>query len=319
MSDAASPLRRFLVRRCSATTMERLVDPILSDIQIEAAAAAAREQLWASRWIWMAGTLALIKALVLHNWTHFWRIQHWPADDRRALGRTLAYSAAATAVAIPLLILPFLLPFPAGRAPELAPYLVPQALPIALPVGLFIGLIYGFRVRILSLRPRTALMGAAMLCSAASFVALAWVVPASNQAFRVAAARDSFLPKGLQELTLGELRSVIDLDERDGLDASESKMTYHTRLALAAAPIVLTAWAFLLIGRLPARGRWLLGIVAIASCVAYSSLMSAGREASLREMLPPIAGAWLPNAAFMGALILLARRTSNDERRTAGV
>jgi lipopolysaccharide export LptBFGC system permease protein LptF len=102
--------------------------------------------------------------------------------------------------------------------------------------------------------------------------------------------RDSRIPKGPNELTLGELRSRIDVDAR-------MAMTYHTRLALAASPVVLSAWAFLLIGRLPARGRWLLGIVAIASCVAYWSLVSAGRMAVMRETLPPVAGAWLANAA----------------------
>jgi hypothetical protein len=185
MSAAASPLRRFLVRRCSTTTMERLVDPILSDIQIEAAAAAAREQLWAGRWIWMAGTLALLKALVLHIWTHFWRIQHWPADDRRAVARTLAYSAAVTAAAIPLLMLPVFTRFPATRWTELAGYLIPQALPIAVPVGLFIGLIYGFRAQMVSVRPRAALVIAAIACSVSSLAVLAWLVPVSNQAFRV--------------------------------------------------------------------------------------------------------------------------------------
>ena len=82
---------------------------------------------------------------------------------------------------------------------------------------------------------------------------------------------------------------------------------------------MLTAWAFLLIGRLPARGRWLVGIVAIASCVAYSSLMSAGRVAVLRESLPPAAGAWLPNAAFVAALILLSRRTPNARTTNDGI
>jgi lipopolysaccharide export LptBFGC system permease protein LptF len=72
-----------------------------------------------------------------------------------------------------------------------------------------------------------------------------------------------------------------------------------------------------LIPRLPKK-RWLVGIVAIASCVAYYALHEGGHAAVLRETLPPGAGAWLPNAAFVSAIIvLLARRTPNDERRTA--
>ena len=97
-------------------------------------------------------------------------------------------------------------------------------------------------------------------------------------------------------------------------------MTYHSRGALAAAPIVLTAWAFLLIGRLPPRGRWLLGIVAVASCVAYFALMDSGRVAVFDQTLPPMAGAWLPNLASSSRQSFCSGslpRTPNDEPRTA--
>jgi hypothetical protein len=301
-------LQRFLSRHCSAAMMERLVEPILTDVRVEA----AKADRWTSLWIHAAGVAALVKALALHGSIQFMSIREWSADDRLVLARTVGYAAGVIAAAIPLLMLPALLRFPAARARELAPYLVPQALPIALPLGLFIGLIYGFRARLTSLRPRIALIIAAILCSIASFAALAWIVPISNQAFRVAALSDPFIPKGLPELTLGELRSRID-------DNRRAATTYHSRWALSATPIVLTAWAFLLIGRLPRDGRWLPGIVAIATCVAYALLMDTGRRARGFETLPPIAGAWLPNAVFVTAIVLMSRRTSNDERRTAPV
>jgi hypothetical protein len=301
-------LRLFLARHVDAVTMERLVEPILADIRIETAKADSRGRRWRSRWVRCAGTIALIKALGLHGWLELWSIGEWPREDRQAVARTLVYSAAVTAAAVPLLILPFLVRFPASRTSELAPYLVPQALPVALPVGLFIGLVYGFRSRIMSLRPRTALMLAAVLCSVASLVALSWVVPVSNHAFRVAALNDPFIPKGLPELTLGELRSRIG-------DNRLAAMSYHSRWALAATPIVLTAWAFLLIGRIPTRGRWPLGIVAIASCVAYWLLIDVGRVAVIYGKLPATAGAWLPNAAFLTAIALLSRRTAHGQSR----
>src|SRR5262245_32725953 len=183
-------VRRFLLRHCSPTIMERLVDPVLTDIHTEARAAAGRGQRWTSRWILAAGVIALIKALVLYGWTEFRRFPEWPADDRRVLAQTLAYSTVVTAAGVLLLMLPYLvLPAPAtaGRARELAPYLVAQAVPIALPVGLFVGLLYGFGARAVSMRPRAAVLCVAVLCSIASFVALAWIVPTSNQAYRVAA------------------------------------------------------------------------------------------------------------------------------------
>jgi Lipopolysaccharide export system permease LptF/LptG len=316
MTAPSGQLRRFLSRHCATAAMDHLVDPILTDIQIESTSAAVRGQRWASRWIRAAGAIALIKALAVYGWTRFWSIREWSADDRRALIRTLSYFAAVAVAAIPLLMMPFLLRFPATRAWEVAPYLVPQALPLALPVGLFVGLLYGFRARVVSPRPRTAVIILAVLCSAASFASLAWIVPVSNQAFRVAVSGNERIEKGTPEMTLGELRTRIGAYAARGRDVSRMALTYHARWALAAAPVVLTSWAFLVVARLPNR-RLVVGIVAIASCVAYYSLMGAGQFAVLRESLPPAAGAWLPNAAFVAALILLPRRTPNDERRTA--
>ena len=180
--------------------MERLVDPILTDIHVEAAAAGLKGRWWTRLWIQGRGMVALVNALTLHAWTGLWRFQEWPADDRRVLARTLTRIAANYANA--------------------------------------------------------------------------------------------------QDMSLAA--------------------HYHLRWALAAAPVVLTSWAFLVVTRLPNR-RWVVGLVAIASCVAYYTLMSTGHGAVLRRALPPIAGAWLPNAAFVAAIALLTRRTPNDERRTASV
>jgi hypothetical protein len=100
MSAWTDRLRGFLLRHCSRATIERLVDPILTDIQAEARAAADRGQRWTSRWIRVAGGIALIKALVLYGWTEFRRVPDWPADERRALVHTLAYSTVVTAAGI---------------------------------------------------------------------------------------------------------------------------------------------------------------------------------------------------------------------------
>ena len=164
-------------------------------------------------------------------------------------------------------------------------------------------------------------MLAAILCSIASFVALTWVVPVSNQAFRVAALSDSFIPKGLAELTLGELRSRIEVNRRLGRDVSPTAMTYHSRWALAAAPIVLTAWAFLLIGRLPharplaARHR---------GCRVVRRLLVVGERRSGRGVPRNVTADGRRVAAECGLrrgdrLVPLGPTNPNDERRTASV
>jgi lipopolysaccharide export LptBFGC system permease protein LptF len=195
---------------------------------------------------------------------------------------------------------------------------VPQAVPVALPVGLFIGLLYGFRSSVPSLRSRTLVTAVAIVCSISSFVALAWIVPVSNQAFRVAALEDRFVTKGAPEMTLRELRTRITAETTKGRTAPGLAHHYHFRWALAAAPLVLAAWALLIVPRLPDR-RWVAGIVAVASSVGYYTLIDAGRVGVINGALPPIAGAWLANAAFVAALVLLARRTSNARTTNGAV
>jgi lipopolysaccharide export LptBFGC system permease protein LptF len=279
--------------------MERLVDPILTDIRVEAAKAGR----WTNLWIHLAGVAALFKALATYGWSQFWMFREWPDDDRRVLVRTLAYSVAATAAAILLLTAPVLMRWRALGWDRFPPHLlllqvlgvVAQAVSFALPIGLFVGLIYGFRAKIVTLRPRAAVMIAVMLCSIGSFVVVT---------------------SGLGPDSLGGLRSRIAYFQQSGLDVSRLAFAYHARWALAASPIVLSAWALLLIGRLAARSRVLLGIVTVASFFAYTALIGSGRVAVFSKALPPIVGAWLPNLVFVAAMILLARRTSHEHEPT---
>jgi Lipopolysaccharide export system permease LptF/LptG len=331
MSAPAGRLRRFLLRHCSAVTMERLVDPILTDIRIEAAEASLRGPWWASLWIRCTGLSALVKALAIYGWNQFWRFHEWPVDDRRVLVRTLAFSAAISATAIPLLALPVLIRLPRLGWGILPRYLVimqvlhllAQTVVLALPIGLLIGLIYGFKGRIVSLRSRTAVMIVAILCAIASFVALAWVAPAASQAF--GAFRHG--ARYATDMTIGELRAAIAAAPAlaDGIDGLTIGLSahYHLVFALAAAPIVLTLWSLILVPRLP-NNRLVMGVVSIASCVAYYFLMGSGRAAVLYGTLPPVAGVWLPNIAFLLAIVLVTRRTPNEylsrsERRTTPV
>jgi len=196
-------------------------------------------------------------------------------------------------------------------------YLMPQALPIAMPIGLLLGVLYGLRGGVVASRAAVAVLVVAALCSIGSFTTLAWVLPESNQAFRVAAMGDPRIARGYNELTLDALRRRIAARRAEQRVVSMVALNYYQRWSLAAAPAVFSLWGLLLIARVPNR-RWVLGITAAASCVGSYALMDAGRGAALRETLSPMAGAWIPNAAFIAAtLMLVARQTSNAERRTA--
>lgn len=51
------PLRAMAARLCSARAMERLIDPALTDVQLEHRDAIAQGRPWRSRWIRLAGYL----------------------------------------------------------------------------------------------------------------------------------------------------------------------------------------------------------------------------------------------------------------------
>ena len=238
----------------------------------------------------LAGIAALIKALVVHLWIQFWRFEKWPAEDRGVAVRTLVYSSITAAAAIPSLMLPRMA---TARTPELALRLALEAMTNALPIGLLIGLTYGFKVKVVSRRLRAATIVVGILCSIGSLAAASWA----------------------PELTFGELRSRIAFNRQLGLDVPGVEVVYYGRWALAFAPIVLTAWGFLVAARLPSR-RTIVGLVAIASCVAYFTLVWTGYLAVLRRGLPPVVGAWLANAVFIAAIVLLTRRTPNEDEPT---
>ena len=48
-------LRSMASRVCGAAAMERLIDPVIADLQCEHGEAIRRGQVWRSRWIRMAG------------------------------------------------------------------------------------------------------------------------------------------------------------------------------------------------------------------------------------------------------------------------
>jgi hypothetical protein len=88
-------LRALASRLCSDVAMERLIDPVLADLQREDAAAAGRDQVWRRRGIRIAGTLAFWKVIGLHAAARAPVLaREWAAADEHAVGRTVAFSAA---------------------------------------------------------------------------------------------------------------------------------------------------------------------------------------------------------------------------------
>jgi lipopolysaccharide export LptBFGC system permease protein LptF len=147
----------------------------------------------------------------------------------------------------------------------------------------------------------------AILCSIALFTALAWILPAVNVTFQ-REIFGSILTKGLNELTLGELRDEIDSYRRSGLWDTHLLVSYHVRWALSCATLVLALFALSVTQRLVAR--WAITLAAFGACFSYYLLLWLGRAAALQDTLPAFVGAWLPNLAFAVVSIALLRVAS---------
>jgi hypothetical protein len=310
-------LRGFAARLCSPRTMDRLIDPVLADLQAEYRDARAEGRMWKSRWVRVAGYFSLLKAVSAYGCHRFLQPLHdWPADDRQALDRTIGFSAAAFVAVSILLIMPVLYTSPSQI--DLVVFLIPQSLPIAVPVALTVGIICGLAGRVVSSRLTGAILALALVGSCVSLVNTAWIIPAAGQAYRESFARQisvttgaqPTLTKGAAELTLSELSDQIDRYAREGHTKRARRLAhaYHMRWSLPCATFALALFALSAMPRRPV-GRSVLGVAACATCLAYYALLFAGEVLGRQGALPAVAATWLPNVVFISgsaALLIFA-------------
>ena len=321
MKRPGDTLRSLAARVCSASTMERLIDPVIADMQCEHAEAVRQRRVWRCCWIRMTGCWAFWKGAGMHSIEALkGGVQEWLGRDDRAMGRVLGFVAAATVVVTLLLQLFVLLqpgsPFHGERSPDAFTllYLVPSALPLAIPMGVLFGVLYAMRHRTVTKRIHTATMILAICCTVGSFGLLAWTVPASNQAFREAFSGipPQALLKGTNELTLQELRQELDKLSNGAMRGSVQErdvtFTYYMRFALSVVPIVLGLFALglLNVGRLQ-RSPFALGVAAVMTCVCYYVLLFTSRAAVLQGWNAGMV--WMPNIVFLAATLFLVHRT----------
>jgi heme/copper-type cytochrome/quinol oxidase subunit 4 len=300
--------------------MERLVDPTVSDLQTEYEDAVTRGRTWERVRIWIVGHIALVQVIVLHGGLMGMNTRRdRTSDDRRAVRRTVAASAAITIVGtIFITVGPFVRSRP--HILEFASYAIPQALPVSIPIGLTFGILWGLGRTSASWRTRTIVLALALGASAASFTMLAWVAPTSNQAFRVSIAGRPLL-KGANELTLGELRSQIAAGRGvapavSPFDTRRLALRYHQRWALASAPLVLAFFAMACTSR--RRWRRMMRLLAGALAIAvYYAIMLWTLDAGRDDLMSPFTAAWTPNVTFLVLSFVIMRFTSSRTSETA--
>ena len=287
-------LRALASRLCSDIAMDRLIDPVLADLQREHADATRRGLVWRRRGIRIAGTLAFWKVIGLHAATRAPSLApERAAANEHAIGRTMAFSAAFIAA----LTLLFVWPQVSSTVIErdhlgyytkvtgrdlawLVLFLVPQAAAVGVPLGFSCGVLFGLRRRTPTARARRTILLIALTCSALMLIVVAWMMPEANQAFRELLIGHR-IPRGTNELTL------------ESLWARAMWFHYHERLALSCATVALAWFACRVMAVRRSITLGLAGVV-IYSCACVALQMHHGN-------LPALLAAWLPNL-IMAAL-----------------
>ena len=192
MRRPGTRLRTMASRVCSAKTMERLVDPVIGDLQAEYAEAIRDGRTWRSWGALIVGYVAFVKVLLLcglYGATHAWH--DWSTDDQRNLRRMLWLTAVVTFLVATLIEMPELLRLPdyveaspEARTSLLVAYLIPAALASSIPVGILLGTTFALSGRALSRRLLGTVLLVAIVVSAVAFVNLGWIMPAANQSYR---------------------------------------------------------------------------------------------------------------------------------------
>jgi len=297
--------------------LERLIDPVIADLQAEYAAATDIRRRWLAL---LAGYIAFAKVSVWCAMSGGSGMRkNWTQEDHSGLVRVLWRSAAAILCLTLLIWLPeassmrYMLEALGSDANRvrLMTYLLPSALPLTLPIGLAFGAALGAHGRTPSRRLVGAIMLVALATAAASLATMAWVIPASNQSYRVAMMRQA-IPKGERELSFGELKrelATADVDRGKRLS-----FEFHKRLSVAGAPVTFVALALVLVIR---RRLWRTVSVAavVAASFGYYVALWLANSFTKDGVLSPQLGAWMPQLALLLTTIVVGIPRTINRRR----
>jgi len=281
MTRPGDRLRALAAHVYDAETMERLIDPVVADLQAEYAEAARAGRVWHRRWVKLAGYIALA----------------------RVTTRSMRVFLTLAFVMTLLLELPALTRYGTPFVLFSLLYLAPQALVVAVPIALTLAIAWASRSARQSHRAMIGTLVSGAICSALSFVLLAWWVPPANQAFRVKwgwEAGMTYRPSpGPPEMTIGELRQQMTWATTGHanwvhVNQGELVYTYYFRLAFGCASLSLAILMLALRRRVVKRRSMVLAAVPIF--LGYDVLMYFGRDYALHSgVLQAAVGAWMPN------------------------
>lgn len=302
MSRPGGWLKAFAALTCRASTVERLVDPIVSDLRIEYDAALGSA--WRRRAVLLRAYAGFWKALAVHGALSIGKRAE--DADQAIFRRAVAFSCLGLAVVTMLMVLPPLvggLPETTSRVRQalLVLTLIPQALPISIPIGVCIGIMTGIRVQTLTRRHvlGTLLLGVTAACLV--WAVIEWGVPLGNQNFREivlaeVAGREVHVEPGLNELGFSGLARRSDV---------AAVRHYHLLWALSVAAIPLALFTLAVAARF--KRAAFRALLILATVGAYYAVLWIS-DSSLRQGAPVLV-TWAPNVLFLAAGMALCWRS----------
>ncbi len=299
----------FAVRWFDAATVSRVFEPLIADWQREWVDAAPRNRAW----VRVRGTLAFIAAAIAISPRAILLAPTAPAVARRVLSRLIIYSSVTS---LPLL-LPFLMEMrimPPLVIATLVWWLLPSVVVMAFPFVIIVVADAVRRHQTPSRDERVQTLRFGIAAVVLMFVVHGWIVPATNQQYRVGMAdREYFTamsldttghpPRGIRELTTYELiveKAEATASEHPFARTNMLSRELHTRVSFTVLACVLLWLRWLAIGGSTPRWRkplpaliWIVGLF-----VAYYAM-----RLTVDHVLDfgPAAGAWFPVLSFWAA------------------
>jgi hypothetical protein len=302
MTRPGARLRSLAARLFDRSTLERLIDPMIADLQCEHAEAVRHGRPWRARWVRIASGIAFCKVVALVAF----------AANRQG-ARALAVALSAATLVTGLAISVVLANTPAtidtrGNLVWLVLYLVPQALAISLPVCVAVGMFVWIRGSGADPSTRRTVMWLMRLSLLLAVANTGWITPAANIAYRNVVGRGATF-RGANELTFVELgRRVYQGSPPTTLDGPLPMVFWlNARLALAIAPVLLGVLA---LAGASARRRRSAAVIVLTTLAVFAGcylLFPADDIAILTRWLPAAAIAWIPDVIVALATVNLAR------------
>jgi hypothetical protein len=294
-------LRSWAGRLCSPATMQRLIDPVVADLQHEYGTANGDALSRKRGWILLRGYAAFWTMLAMQI-PMAWMgqtMRRLTLSDDRAAGRGVL-SAIVTMIVLTAVLIAAPLLSEVRPDVVVALLILPQSLPVTLPFSILVGVLAGLRGHPASQRRVRAVLIVGLVGSLTSAAFVGWVVPAANHAYRTTMAGHNVV-RGPGELRVGALRQQALAIKAEGrLDwAGIALFSFHSRWAMAGAALTFSLFGLGLTAlRMTRKATACGGVVACAVYLIYFFELASVRPSVFSAEWVAFGLAWLPNAVM---------------------